>query len=238
MNSEELVRFAKLFNVVALLTYLIPLGVGLYRWRSLQAVYRPLFWFVLIPGCLLNGALAEFGRHVLHNNVLFLQLATVGETLLLGWAYYGCLHSERARQILLAALGIFTGIYLFELLYLNGGNFRAAQDVYTHVAQSILLISAAVAYFEQTLRELRNIDLGQDSMFMVSVGSILYYAGTLMVFVLEGQLQNQPDLIWMMYIIQFILLIVFNTFLAIALWNGNRQIEAADVPLGWPNGYL
>ncbi|TGE16619.1 hypothetical protein [Hymenobacter elongatus] len=233
MDSKELVLFAKQFNVVALLTYLLPLGIGLHRWRSLLPAYQPLFWFIVLPGCLLNGALAEFGRHVLHNNILFLELATLSETLFLSWAYYNSFHSAQSRQILRAALGLFLATYIFESLYLNGG-FSTSQIIYTHVAQSILLVGVAVAYFEQTLRELRNIDLGQDSMFMVSVGSILYYAGTLMVFVLEGQLQGQPDLIWIMYIIQFVLLIVFNLFLSIALWNGHRPIEHVAFPEGWP----
>jgi hypothetical protein len=228
LDNEWLVSFAKQFNIVALLTYLIPLGIGLSRWRTLLSPYRPLFWFALIPGCLLNGALAEYGRHVLHNNIVFLQLATIGETLCLIWAYYYAFHSVRARGILLGCVGLFLSLYFFEAFYIH--ELGAGQDTYTHVAQSVILIGAAVAYFEQTLRELRNIDLSEDPIFMVSVGSILYYAGTLMVFVLESKLQAQPNLIWTMYIIQFILLIVFNAFLAIALWHGNQRAEQADWP--------
>ncbi|TGE29671.1 hypothetical protein [Hymenobacter metallicola] len=223
MDTEQIVAFARQFNNVALLTYLIPLVVGIWRWKSLLTVYRPLVWFAIVPGCLLNGLLAEIGRHILHNNIFFLQLATIGETLFLGWAYHYAFHSSFARKVLAGGALIFLATYFIEAFYIN--DFGVGQDIYTHVVQSLLLVGAAVAYFEQTLRELRNIDLGEDPMFMVSVGSILYYAGTLMVFVLESQMQSQPDLIWTMYMIQFILLIVFNVFLTIAIWNGNHQTE-------------
>ncbi|UOQ55328.1 hypothetical protein [Hymenobacter cellulosivorans] len=233
MDSAWLVEFAKQFNNVALLTYLIPLGIGIRRWKRLLPAYRPLFWFVLLPGALLNGALAEYGRHVLHNNILFLRLATIGESLLLGWAYYYAFHSGRSRYILLTAVGLFLGLAILEPLSFTQA-FFISYNTFIHLIQSILLVGAAVAYFEQTLRELRNIDLGRDPMFLVSVGSILYYAGTVMVFVFEMQMQNQPDLIWIMYIIQFILLIVFNTFLALALWNGDQSAEQVPAAPEWP----
>ncbi|UOQ74575.1 hypothetical protein [Hymenobacter cellulosilyticus] len=232
MDSEQLVLFARQFNNVALLTYLLPLAIGLRRWRVLLPAYRPLVWFVLVPGCLLNALLAELGRHIWHNNVLILQLATVGETLCLGWTYYYAFHSERGRRVLLACVGLFLALYIAEAFFYHVAT--SGPPIYTHIAQSVLLVGAAVAYFEQTLRELRNIDLSEDPIFMVSVGSILYYAGTLMVFILESKLQDQPDLIWIMYIIQFILLIVFNVFLAIALWNGDQPAEYTAAPLEWP----
>ncbi|PJJ59149.1 hypothetical protein CLV45_0564 [Hymenobacter chitinivorans DSM 11115] len=230
-----MVQFAKQFNNVALLTYLIPLGIGIYRWKFLLPTYRPLVWFALIPGALLNGALAEYGRHVLHNNIIFLRLATVGETLLLGWAYYYAFHSGRSRFVLLAGLGIFLGLASLESSNF-AEHFFISYSSFIHLVQSVLLVGAAVAYFEQTLRELRNIDLGQDPIFMVSVGSILYYAGTLLVFISEMRLQDQADIIWIMYIIQFVLLIVFNTFLAIALWHGDQPSdEYTSSPLDWPS---
>lgn len=233
MNSLALVAFSKLLNIVGLLTYLVPLGVGLRRWRRLQPAYRPLVGFVLVPGTLLNGLLSEFGRYVQHNNIAYLQLALLGETLFLSWAYYNSFRSVAARRLLVLALGIFLGIYAFEMLYLNDvPNFN--HIVYSHITQSILLVGAAVVYFEQTLRELRNIDLSQDSMFMVSVGSMLYYAGTLMVFVLEGQLQDQPDTIWIIYIIQSVMLMVFNGFLTLALWHGHRPVEPPEPLDSWP----
>ncbi|MCB2377677.1 hypothetical protein LGH70_08800 [Hymenobacter sp. BT635] len=223
ITSEQLVIFARQFNNVALLTYVVPLGIGVWRWPRLQPVYRPLVWLILISGCLFNGVLAEVGRHVWHNNIIFLQLATVTETLFLTWAYYHAFHSARTQLILLGTTGVFLLTYLLEAFGIN--SFSQGHDTLTHVVQSVLLIGAAVAYFEQTLRELRNIDLGQDPMFMVSVGTILYYAGTLMVFVLEKPLQPQPDLIWIMYIIQFVLLITLNCFYSIALWHGYRKPE-------------
>jgi|GEM_PF-2423044 len=225
MPTSDIVWWAELakkLNIISLLTFLIPLAVGLWRWASLAPAYRPLLWFALVPGCIM-GLLAEVGRYVFRNNIAYLHLVPLIETLVLAWAYWHALPAPRTRRFLLAALGLFMVVFVGEAAYWHG--FWRGQNGYTHTIQTFVLLAFALLYFEQLLRELHTIRLEHDPMFLVSVGVMLYYAGTIMIFLLEGSMQRrlQTNQIWTMYIIQAVLLIVFNAFLTLALWHANRR---------------
>ncbi|RYU82180.1 hypothetical protein [Hymenobacter persicinus] len=212
-----------------MLTYLLPLLICLWRWHSLQPAYRQL----ILAGLLTLGSLnvlAEVGRVVYHNNLLCNYLIIWAETLFLGWAYHQALHSRRSRQLLLAALVFFAGVALAEFLYWHG---ISGAKTYTRMARGIVLVGAALLYFEQTLQELRNIHLERDPMFLVSVGVTLYYSGTLMVFAMEYATvrRHQFDQVWMMYSIQAVLMTVLNTLIALALWHTSRAEAKAETPI-------
>ncbi|SHJ05313.1 hypothetical protein SAMN02745146_2130 [Hymenobacter daecheongensis DSM 21074] len=220
-------NLAKKLNILALLTFLVPLAVGLWRWRRLAVAHRPLVWFALGPGCVL-GLASEIGRYVFRNNIAPLRLTVLAETLVLGWAYWYALDSPRTRLFLLGALGVFGLVFVAESVYWHG--FWRGENAYAHTVQTFVLLSFALLYFEHLLRELHTIRLEHDPMFLISVGVMLYYAGTLMIFLLENSMQrlHQIDEIWTMYIIQAVLLMVFNGFLTLALWNANRPARPAS----------
>ncbi|GAA3944776.1 hypothetical protein GCM10022406_28750 [Hymenobacter algoricola] len=196
----------------------------------LAPAHRPLVWFALVPGCLLS-LLSEIGSHVFRNNIAYQHLIPLAETLVLGWAYWHALYAPRTRRFLLAALGLFVLVFSAESWYWQG--FWQGENVYAHTVQTFVLLAFALLYFEQLLRELHTIRIEHDPLFLVSVGVMLYYAGTLMIFLLEAGMQrlHQSDQIWTMYIVQEVLLIVFNGFLTLALWNANRPYQ---LPRGSP----
>ncbi|GAA3944784.1 hypothetical protein GCM10022406_28760 [Hymenobacter algoricola] len=134
------------------------------------------------------------------------------------------LHSSKVKRFFAWAVILFFVVALVQVIYLRG---VYASNTYARLAQSTLLISAALLYFEQTLQELRTIQLEYDPMFLVSVGVILYFAGCLMVFTLEDSMyaQKQFTQVWIMYSIQFVLLIVFNFILALALYRASKSPE-------------
>ncbi|RYU82181.1 hypothetical protein [Hymenobacter persicinus] len=212
---------AKKLNLLSVATSFVPLAVGAYRWSQLRPGTYPLVWVALVPGCLL-GVLSEIGRHVFHNNIVYQHLIPLAETLLLGWAYWYALTGPRNRRFLVASLTVFVLVFVGESVYWGG--FWQGENPCSHAVQTIVLLSFALLYFEQLLRELRTIQLEHDPMFLVSVGVMLYYAGTIVVFLLEVgmQQQQQIDQIWTMFIIQAVLLMVFNAFLTLALWNTRR----------------
>jgi hypothetical protein len=229
LDSTLLVSIAKQLNLLSVLAYLLPLLVCLWRWQLLPAAHRALILLALVTSLGLN-VLAEVGRQVWHNNLLFISLGTWTETLFLSWAYYQAFHTRRNRRVLLAAVGVFILIALAEPLYWH--SMAGGDSIYTRVGRSILLIGAALMYFEQILRELRNIRLEQDPMFLLSVGVTLYYSGTLMVFVLEDSMQrlHQTNQIWVMFIIESVLLILFNLLLTLALYHASRRNHPAPEP--------
>ncbi|UOQ74576.1 hypothetical protein [Hymenobacter cellulosilyticus] len=216
-DTGGLIAVSKQLNIISLLTYLLPLGMGIWRWRYLSPAHKKILWFVLLAGIVLNS-LSEIGRVVWHNNHAFVYLTNWAETLFLSWAFYLSFRSETIRRRFLWAVMAFGAVALVQVVFLRG---PYASNTYARIAQCILLVGAALAYFEQTLQELRNIRLNQDPMFLVSTGVLIYFAGSLMVYVLEDSMyaQKQFGQVWIMYSIQFVLLIIFNLLLALALYR-------------------
>lgn len=212
LDSTELVSLAKHLNIISVVSYLLPLLVCIWRWPSLLTEHRPFILGALLTSLTLN-ILSEVGRQVWHSNILFIYLIAWTETLFLSWVYYHAFHALRHRRWLLIGVTLFVLVASFESFYLHG---LYGARTYTRISQSILLVGASLVYFEQVLRELRNIRLERDPMFLVSVGVTLYYSGTLMVFVLEDSMhkQQQTNQIWIMYIVESILLIGFNIMIA------------------------
>lgn len=215
LDSTVFVSLAKQLNLASVLSYSLPIAVCIWRWRFLSPAYRTLIFGALFTILSLN-ILSEVSRRIWQNNLLFNYLITWSETLFLSWTYYQTLHTRNGRRVLLTGTIIFIVVALMESIYWRGDY---GAKTYTRVCQGVLLVGAALVYFEQVLRELRNIQLERDPMFLISVGTTLYYSGTLMVFVLEDSMHknHQIDQIWLMYSIQSTLLIIFNFLLAFAL---------------------
>ncbi|MCB2377678.1 hypothetical protein LGH70_08805 [Hymenobacter sp. BT635] len=222
LDSTVLVSIAKQLNLLAVFAFIVPVLVCIRRWPLLSPSSRKLILTALLITLALN-LLSETGRRLWNTNIVFLYCITWTETLFLGWAYYQAFHMPRARQLLLGAGAVFILVAVAELVL----NEFSGEQTYTRLTQSMLLVGAALAYFEQILHELRNIRLERDPMFLVSVGVTLYYSGTLMVFVLEDsmQKQHQNSQIWMMYIIQAVLSIIFTVLVAWALHHAARRTE-------------
>lgn len=220
-----LVTIAKQLNLLSVFCYLLPVIVCVWRWPVLPHRRRIGAALVLI---LVLNVWAEIGRQVWHNNIFSTYLILWSETLFLSYAYYKTFNTRLNRQLLVIALAIFLVIAVVEYVFWTG---LYGTKTYTRMAQSLLLIGAALMYFEKILRELRNIRLERDPMFLVSVGVTLYYSGTLMVFVLEDSMQKnyQINQIWLMYSIQSVLLIAFSVLVAVAVYNNSRSSGSAMV---------
>ncbi|TGE16765.1 hypothetical protein [Hymenobacter elongatus] len=227
-DTEWLVTLSKQLNILSLFTYLLPSAIGIWHWHYLSAAQKKVVWFVVVAGTLLN-ALSEISRVVYHNNLIFVYLITWTETFFLSWAFYTSFHSAATKRRFIWAIIVFIGVALVQTLYFRG---PYASNIYTRIAQSILLSGGAMVYFEQTLQELRNIHLNRDPMFLISAGVILYFAGTLMVYLLEDSMyaQKQFQQVWIMYSIQFILLIIFNCFLTYALYQARQSKTENNLP--------
>lgn len=221
LSTEWLVALSKQLNTLSVVSALVPAVVGLVRRRYLTAAERCL-WVCALLGNLLFGVGCEYGRIVLHNNILFLRTQVWLEAVLLGAAYYYTFTGARSRQVILALLLTFTLSAIVETVWFM--NWREGNGPYLHVTQAVLLIGLILAYFEQLLSHPAQVRLLREPMFVVSVGAVLYYAGTVFVFVLETVLRDNTDLIRMIFILEYGLrTVALNGSLAAALWLSGRR---------------
>jgi hypothetical protein len=223
LSSEWLVALSKQLNVLSVASALLPAAVGWLRRRYLNAAGRCL-WGCALLGGLLFGALCEYGRIVWHNNLLFLRGQVWLETVLLAAAYYHTFTDSKRRRAVPGLLGAFTLGAVAETVWFM--DWRVGNGPYLHVAQAVLLIGLVLAYFEQVLSHPPPGPLGRRPMFVVSVGVVLYYAGTVFVYVLERVMREDTDQIRMMFILEYLLRIgALNGGIAAALWLSGRESE-------------
>ncbi|GAB2957746.1 hypothetical protein GCM10027048_25510 [Hymenobacter coalescens] len=224
ISSEWLVALSKQLNVWSVVAALLPAAVGLVNRRRLTPAQHCL-WACALLGSLLFGGLCEYGRIVWHNNLLFLRSQVWLEAVLLGGAYYHTFTGRRRRAVPWL-LGAFTLGGLVETVWFM--DWRVGNGPYLHAGQAVLLVGLVVAYFEQVLSDPPREPLTQAPMFVASVGVVVYYAGTVFVYVLETLLRHDTDLIRIIFILEYTLRIVaLNGGLAFALGLSGRPAVRA-----------
>jgi hypothetical protein len=220
-----LVTLAEYLEYAAGLVVLVPLALALWRWPRLGAPLR------LLAGSLLFTELTVLLSHVvtLYWPTWLYSLwnaYTVVQTLIFLRLYYLTLHARRIRLLLCRVVApAFVVFALVDALYLEGPRQVSS---YTHVLQSALLIGLALLYFEQLLNELHVVRLEQDPLFLVSTAVVLYFSGTVLVFVFINRLSDPSDYASnqvMNTLDAMVNLIKYGLF-ALAFWYAGRPLQA------------
>ncbi|GAA3944768.1 hypothetical protein [Hymenobacter algoricola] len=223
--SPWLIEFAEYLEYAAGLVLLVPLALALWRWPRLTPPLR-----------LLAGSLLFTELTVLFSSLVTLyrpgwlyclwNIYTVVQTLLFLRLYYLTLSSRRLRLALgrVVAPG-FVLFALLDLLCLEGPNQVSS---YTHVLQSALLIGLALLYFEQLLNELHVVRLEQDPLFLVSTAVVLYFSGTVLVFVFINKLSDPSDHAsnQVMNALDAMVNLIKYVLFALAFWYAGRPLQA------------
>ena len=219
MESPEfawVIRFLRILYFAGLFSLLIPAWMGYRRRQVLLPSHRAVWWCCLMWTVLtiLAEGLRQSGRH----NTAVWNLVVILETLLLGYAFYLTLHSSKTRGYLRAMGSLFLGVSLIDF-YLTG--LHASTKV-TVALESVVLITVVLLYFEQLLQELRIKLLDREPMFLIGVGVITYFAGTVMIFLLPIGMSGVQTLVVMG--VNAILSIALNSIIARAFWLvGQKQ---------------
>ena len=218
-----LVSFATYLQYGTGLVLLLPLGLGIWRWPRLIAPLRLLVASLVVTELtLLLSSLVLLCRPTLIHGLW--NTYTVVQTLFFLRFYYLTLTGRRARWLPLIA-AVFVVFALVDGLYLEGLHQVSS---YTHVAQSALLIGLALLYFEQLLNELHVARLEQDPLFLVSTAVVLYFSGTVLVFVFINKLSGPSDYAstQVMHTLDAMVNLIKYLLFALALWYAGRAPQA------------
>ncbi|TGE16618.1 hypothetical protein [Hymenobacter elongatus] len=219
-----LLTFCEYLEQMASLVVLVPLGLAFWRWPHLPPPLRLLTGSLLFTELvLLASGLVELYRPGWSYAVW--HVFTLVQTLLFCRIYYLTLVSPVVRRLLrLAALG-FTVFAFCDSLYLEG--FQQV-NAYTHVAQSALLIGLALLYFEQLLNELHIIRLEQDPLFLVSTAIVLYFSGTVLLYVFVNKLSATTDHAshQMIYTLNAMVNLIQYMLFALAFWYADQLLPS------------
>jgi hypothetical protein len=222
--SPWLVALAKHLEQVANLTVLLPLAIAGWQWPRLPRTLRLLaIYLVVAEATVLLGHLSELYRP--HWHLAIWHAFTVVETLFFLRIYYLTLTSRLLGRLIIGVTPVFLVFAALDTFYLEGIN---QINSYTHVLQSAVLIGLALLYFEQLLNELRVMRLERDPLFLVSTAVVLYFSGTVLMYVFINHFLTTNDHAGneVIYTINSVVNLVQYSLFALAFWYADKPSQA------------
>lgn len=130
------------------------------------------------------------------------------------------------KRILTIVICGFNGFFLIDTLLIkeiNSYAYYLNSNITT--TASLIYIAIGIKYFSKLLKEVKYQKLEKNPLFWFSAGIILYYSGTLILFLLSNQVSTNPEEYTLYYEIALagwglnsIFNMVLNTAYSIALW--------------------
>lgn len=198
---QELIELARYFLILPFLT-------GVFLFKRLSAIQRKVFLLVTLTiGVeLLATYLRKFG-----NNMPAFHLATWMQALMIVFIFDGIFNGLRKTIVRLIALlfVLFSicSIFFFEGLY----EFNTLQN---YVA-NIFIILICLFFFAQLMIEAKVANPWKESSFVLAANLLIYYAGTLFVFIMANRIDSIAPNLWYFHSILFVILTLGYT---IVLW--------------------
>lgn len=207
-------HFLDVFCEISAYSAGIPIILSFFYFKRYNRTIRFLFYYLYISAIfdLISILLAEYKL----NNILFAHLDTLSQIVFLGVFYYYSLKIQLIRKsvilitICLALFTIINGIFIQGFDHFNS---------YSRTAGNIFLIFPPLFYFYEVFIQDKIVRIEKEPMFWISVGTLIYYTGTLFVFILYmnhnfGVSEEISNQIW---VVNSVLNILQNMLFGIAI---------------------
>lgn len=175
-----------------------------------------LFLYV-IASCVLE-VFGNIWAHVLHKpNHFMINTFAVVEYALISLMYREAFVGAKLKKLSLIVTLLFIVFAVTTFTNILG---YVRFNSMVNTASCFIIIIWVFVYFYQLLQTLQIRSLSRSSLFWISVGILLYFSGTLFLFLYAEILffETTPELSKQLWIIYFFLLLLFRIFLTIGLW--------------------
>jgi len=167
----EAIKALSVYSVV------LPLLVGLIKIKRLNKPFKVLFIYVVVSFA--TEQYAVYLLQVIDNNLFLLHIYVAFELLAFLYIYYLILPQNNYRRL----------IKIYGVVYLVVGVFNAAQNIlayptYARGVESIMLISLAIIFFYNLIKELSVLRIEKHGYFWMNAGILLYFSGALIIFII------------------------------------------------------
>ncbi len=214
--STELIEFIRYSSTGSIL---IPLVVGLVNYRNLVKMQKLLLF--LVAAALLADifALTLYKFKLISYNIVVYNFYTLIAFNLLWFIYKESIPKLRnlATLIIQIAINLFGVVNFIFIEKWNSFNSNLM------VATSISFLFLAVFSFRQILQQIQYTRLEKSPIFWINTGVIIYYSGTLILFLLSNQINSISKSANNLHLAVWALNSVFNIILmsaySFALWQ-------------------
>ncbi|MBS1636734.1 MAG: hypothetical protein JST26_12535 [Bacteroidetes bacterium] len=195
---------------LAIVSTLIPLITGIFRYRYFPAESRILF-FLLFSYLILDTAsyiIAQKG----YSNLYMIRLNTLSEFIFLSLFFIKVFTRKIIHYAILSLLILFIALAGFDL-YLHGRN---GIDSLSTTIEAILFMIYSLGAFYKLITRTTHVNILSVPLFWFSSGILLYFSGDLILFIFEefivGKNINTSAALWaihsVMHTLYFILITV------------------------------
>ncbi len=207
-------NFQKTVILCAALPSLMALIVGLRNFHRLNKSQKALLALV---GFIVSIEIASRVMWFLKvNNLFLLPFYTVVEFSFLLWVFRTQLHQKKEQRILLF---FFLGFLLFSLIYLVFVHDFSLHNNYHRIVESVFLLFLALWYYFRSIKSLKDRFLEYNPMFWIATGILIYFSGTVFIFLLSNYLRNYTDTLRLnVWAIHALFNVILYTLYGIALW--------------------
>ena len=230
MSDATLLLFLQRLLLLMQISIVVPMAVVWWRRRRyFSPAIKLLSWYVYLSAfCVV--VIVNYRALGLPSNYGFLAGFNIGKMALFAAVYYTVLKSAKMRKYVavIAAAAVMASMAVFAY----EGTMKSVG--YIRVTQCAVLAGFAMIYLEQSLTRVSARPFTHDPLWMLSVGQLLYSAGTVTVFSLDYFSLNYLLTSQLHYFLQFSLVsisgLVFNAFLTLAFLRAKRSEEPAPEP--------
>ncbi len=213
----------KTLSYISSFSVFFPLVICILRRKYIKEELQIVFLYIIAS--LTIEIFASIWAHILHRpNHYMINIFAVTECVLISLMYRKVFIGKVLKAFSLIAISIFVliAIAIFtEILSIQKFNSTV------NTISCILIIIWVFIYFYQLLQTLESIKLSTLPLFWISVACLLYFSGTLFLFLYGETILFQKDAILFkqLWIIYDILLVVFRILLAIGLWFSKTAFQ-------------
>ncbi len=213
--ARTIMHFSSVFG-------LVPALLALWRWRTGDREQKLLGILVGIAVAIEVLALI-IGAGVFHlNNLFLLHIFTVLELGLLALMFGPAIGSLLpAPQLRLLILG-FVVFAIFNSIYIDG---ITRFNAFAKAIEALMVIGFVLLYFYHILRTLEIKHLDRAPLFWVAAGSLIYFSGSLFVFIYSNKIVSSVSSSFTIWGIHAFLYILKNIFYSIALWTKSNKLD-------------
>ncbi|MCE7996096.1 MAG: hypothetical protein HEP71_29220 [Roseivirga sp.] len=201
-------------------TILLPLIIGLTRYRSLDETQKILGLLIII--CTVTELTTNIMWFMRMRNLHIYQVFSVLNFNLILLVFRNHL-GKRWKNPLMKFQITYTFLAIANSVFIQG-YFSFNSNVTT--SSSLIFISLSVTYFYKLLREVKYQKLEKTPMFWISAGILMYYSSTLILFLLGEVFEGSTlarEVALAAWGLNSIFNMMINTFYSLALWVKHRK---------------
>lgn len=214
------ISLSQIFFTLASYSTLIPLIVAIYNRNKLDYPLKYLSYLIYFSACIeIISAILWWQEE---NNLPLLHIFVVVEFILIGWMYQLHLYKLYNRYLIPVLIVAFSIFSIINSLFIQS---IYTFNTYARPIGNLLFIIFAISYYYKLLKELKIRYLERNPMFWINTGILIYFSGSLFLFIFSNYLLKQTQLNNLFWSIHAGLNVFINVLYAIGLWLSRENLE-------------